>query len=68
MNFSAIANLRGLRAGTNPNDVSSVEQQLGVRLPSEYIQFLMFSDGCLLESGLSLYPLEDLADALRTND
>ena len=68
MNFSTIANLRGLRAGANSSDVSGAEQKLSIRLPSDYIQVLMFSDGCLLENGLSLYPLENLAERNQTHE
>lgn len=66
MNFYTIVNLRGLRTGANSHDVSRTEKQLGIQLPGDYVQFLMFSDGCLLESGLSLYSLQDLVERNQT--
>ncbi len=66
MNFSSIEKLKGLHIGADAAQISGIEQQLGVALPKEYVDFLLFSNGCLLENGLSMYPLENLVERNKT--
>ncbi|MBN3767633.1 SMI1/KNR4 family protein [Burkholderia sp. Ac-20365] len=66
MNFSGISNLTGLNKGAQAAQIAAVESAMKVKLPSAYKDLLSYSDGVLLENGLSLYQLQDLAERNET--
>lgn len=66
MNFSEIKKLSGLRAGANASQIVNLETQLGFALPKSYKTLLEFTDGLLLDNGLSIYPIDDVKERNET--
>ncbi|MBN3767641.1 SMI1/KNR4 family protein [Burkholderia sp. Ac-20365] len=66
MNFSGISNLTGLNKGALAAQIAAVESAMKVKFPSAYKDLLSYSDGVLLDNGLSLYQLQDLAERNET--
>lgn len=58
MNFSAIKKLSGLYPGAGASQIKDLENQLGGVLPDSYKTLIEFTDGLLLNSGLSIYPTD----------
>ena len=58
MNVSAIKKLSGLRTGANASEIANLGNQLGFALPDSYKTLLEFTDGLLLDNGLSIYPID----------
>ncbi|MFL0267407.1 SMI1/KNR4 family protein [Candidatus Clostridium radicumherbarum] len=45
--------------------ISETENKLGIKFPSDYIEFMLFSNGCegtIGESYISIWPIEELID------
>ncbi len=58
MNFSAIEQQSGLRQGASASQIAELEDRLGFALPASYKAFLRFTNGVLLDSGVSIYPTD----------
>ncbi|BEU27124.1 SMI1/KNR4 family protein [Paraburkholderia caribensis] len=66
MNFSGISKLTGFNAGALAGQIAGVESAMKVKFPSAYKDLLSYADGALLDSGISLYRLDDLAERNET--
>ena len=58
MNLSAINKLSGLRKGASVLQIEALAKELGFVLPNSYQNLLEFTDGMLLDNGLSIYPTD----------
>jgi hypothetical protein len=62
MNFNGISSLAGINAGASDAELNSLETGLGVTLPTAYRELMRFSNGALLDSGVSIYSVGDVAE------
>lgn len=66
MNFSNIANLNGFNRRALLKEIALVESSMRVQFPVAYKEVLLYSDGALLDSGVTLYRLEDIVERNET--
>lgn len=62
MNFTGISNLSGFKPGAADAELNSIEAALGVTLPTAYRELMRYSNGALLDSGVSIYSVDDLVE------
>jgi len=66
MNFSSIIGLSGLQNGVAHHALKQFQNNTGLILPLDLSDFLEFSDGCLLETGVKIYSLDELQERNET--
>ncbi len=62
MNFNGISNLSELRDGASLDEIKKVEINLQTPLPGDYKLLLGYTNGLLLDNGLSIYSTDDIAE------
>lgn len=62
MNFTGISNLSGIKPGAADAELNSIEAALGVTLPTAYRELMRYSNGALLDNGVSIYSVDDLVE------
>jgi len=62
MNFDGIQRLAGLHAGASKSDIQAAEAGLNISFPVNYKLLLEYTDGLLLDSGVSLYSVNDIRE------
>jgi hypothetical protein len=62
MNFTGISSLSGIKPGAADAELNSIEAALGVTLPTSYRELMRYSNGALLDNGVSIYSVDDLVE------
>lgn len=62
MNFTGISSLPGINPGASDAELNALEAAFGVTLPATYRELMRYSNGALLDSGVSIYSVGDAAE------